>query len=356
MKFGSFLTMAGMMLACLSLPAPAAAAAASAASDGGFANPLVRQRADPHVTLHTDGWYYFTASVPEYDRIELRRARTLDGLGAAQGKVAWRKHAKGEMGAHIWAPELHRIDGKWYLYFSAGRADKIWEIRLYVLENASANPLEGEWIERGQLRTGWEGFTLDPTTFVHRGQRYLAWTQRALDTDTAAGKGTNIYLAKMDGPLAIRGPAVMLTRPEHAWEKIGHEVNEAPAVLIKNGRVLLTYSASATDANYALGLLSAPVDADLLDPKSWTKSAQPVLKSSAATGQYGPGHNSFTTSVDGKTDILVYHARSYRDIVGDPLHDPNRHTRAQAIRWRADGLPDFGEPVADTPKSDAPAK
>lgn len=341
---------AGVLLACLSAHPPA-----SAAPESGFANPLVRQRADPHVTLHADGWYYFTATVPEYDRIELRRARSLAELGKAEARVVWRKHASGEMGAHIWAPELHRIDGKWYLYFSAGRADKVWEIRLYVLENAADNPLEGQWIERGQLRTGWESFTLDPTTFVHRGQRYLSWTQRALDTDKA-GKGTNIYLAKMDGPLAIRQPAVLLTRPEHAWEKIGHEVNEAPAVLVKNGRVLLAYSASATDANYVLGLLSAPADADLLDPKSWTKSAQPVLKSSAATGQYGPGHNSFTTSVDGKTDILVYHARNYRDIVGDPLRDPNRATRAQAIRWRADGLPDFGEPVADMRVPDAPAK
>lgn len=328
---------AAAMLASLSLPVLAGAA------EAGFANPLVRQRADPHVTLQQDGWYYYTATVPEYDRIEVRRARSLDGLGAAEAKVVWRKHASGEMGAHIWAPEMHRIDGKWYIYFSAGRADKVWEIRLYVLENAADNPLEGEWVERGQLKTGWESFALDPTTFVHRGQRYLSWTQRAPD----GGKATNIYLARMDGPLAIRQPAVMLTRPEYAWEKIGHEVNEASAFLVKNGRVLMTYSASATDANYALGLLSAPEDADLLDPRSWTKSPVPVLRSSAATGQYGPGHNSFTTSPDGKTDILVYHARNYRDIVGEPLRDPNRHTRAQVIRWKVDGMPDFSEPVAD---------
>lgn len=329
--------LAAAVLAALSFPIP------STAAEAGFANPLVRQRADPHVTLQPDGWYYYTATVPEYDRIEVRRARSLDGLGAAEAKVVWRKHASGEMGAHIWAPEMHRIDGKWYIYFSAGRADKVWEIRLYVLENAADNPLEGEWVERGQLKTGWESFALDPTTFVHRGQRYLSWTQRAPD----GSKATNIYLAKMDGPLAIRQPAVLLTRPEYAWEKIGHEVNEASAFLVKNGRVLMTYSASATDANYALGLLSAPVDADLMDPRAWTKSKVAVLRSSAATGQYGPGHNSFTTSPDGKTDILVYHARNYRDIVGEPLRDPNRHTRAQVIRWRADGMPDFGEPVAD---------
>lgn len=316
-------------------PAPAA--------DVAFHNPLVLQRADPQVTLQPDGWYYYTATVPEYDRIEIRRARTLDGLGKADAKVVWRKHASGEMGAHIWAPEMHRIDGKWYIYFTAAPADKIWEIRLYVLENASDDPFRGEWVERGQIKTGWESFSLDATTFAHRGQRYLLWTQRAAD----GSKGTNIYIAKMDTPLSISGPATLLTRPEYAWEKVKYEVNEAPAVLVRNGRVFLTYSASATDANYAMGLLSARADADLLDATSWTKSAQPVFKSSDANGQWGPGHNSFTTTPDGKTDVLVYHARNYRDIKGDSLHDPNRNTRAQVIHWRADGTPDFGEPVPD---------
>jgi len=319
----------------VSVPAPAA--------DVAFHNPLVLQRADPQVTLQPDGWYYYTATVPEYDRIEIRRARSLDDLGKAEASVVWRKHARGEMGAHIWAPEMHRIEGKWYIYFTAAPSEKIWEIRLYVLENSSPDPFKGEWVERGQLKTGWESFSLDATTFAHRGRRYLVWTQRAAD----GSKGTNIYIAKMETPLSIAGPATLLTRPEYAWEKVKYDVNEAPAVLVKNGRVFLTYSASATDANYAMGMLTARDDADLLDAASWTKSPQPVFTSSDANRQWGPGHNSFTTTPDGKTDVLVYHARNYRDIVGDPLRDPNRNTRAQAIRWRLDGTPDFGVPVAD---------
>ena len=109
----------------------------------------------------------------------------------------------------------------------------------------------------------------------------------------------------------------------------------------------MTYSASATDANYCLGLLSADENADLLDAASWTKSPRPVLASYAPHGQFGPGHNSFTTTPDGKTDILVYHARNYERIQGDPLSNPDRATRAQIIRWRPDGSPDFGAPVPD---------
>lgn len=122
-------------------------------------------------------------------------------------------------------------------------------------------------------------------------------------------------------------------------------VNEGPAVLHRNGRFFLTYSASATDENYAMGMLTVADDVDLLDSKNWTKSAQPVFQSDLATHQYGPGHNSFTVAEDGETDLMVYHCRNYTDIKGDPLYDPNRHTLIKAFTWNDDGTPNFGKPV-----------
>ena len=50
-----------------------------------------------------------------------------------------------------------------------------------------------------------------------------------------------------------------------------------------------------------------------------------------------------------RRDMLVYHARDYEKIAGDPLFDPNRHTRVQPIRYRFDGTPDFGAPVRNEP-------
>ncbi|MDU7099193.1 MAG: family 43 glycosylhydrolase, partial [Enterobacter sp.] len=47
-------------------------------------------------------------------------------------------------------------------------------------------------------------------------------------------------------------------------------------------------------------------------------------------------------------DVLVYHARNYTEIEGDPLYDPNRHTRLKRVRWDENGMPDFGIPPADT--------
>ena len=59
-------------------------------------NPFIEQRADPFI-LHHQGAYYFIASVPEYDRLEIRRANSLDGLRTAAPVVVWRKPESGPM-------------------------------------------------------------------------------------------------------------------------------------------------------------------------------------------------------------------------------------------------------------------
>ena len=302
-----------------------------------FSNLIIEQRADPWVYKHTDGYYYFTASVPEYDRIEVRRAETIQGLRAAEPVVAWRKRESGIMSANIWAPEIHFIDGCWYIYFAAARKDEIFAHRMYVIKNESDNPLEGIWEEKGQIKTDWESFSLDGTTFEHKGIRYYVWAQK----DPAIEGSTNLYIAKMVNPWTIEGPQVMITKPELEWEKVGFWVNEGAAALKRNGKIFLTYSASATDANYCMGLLQCDEDSDLLHPQSWMKSKSPVFYTNEEAKIFGPGHNSFTVSEDGNHDIIIYHARSYRDIVGNPLWDPNRHTRAKSINWNEDGTPNF---------------
>ncbi|MDF6022060.1 glycoside hydrolase family 43 protein [Streptomyces sp. JH34] len=308
---------------------------------GPYRNPLAGQRADPHITRHTDGRYYFTATVPAYDRIVLRSSRTLNGLATAEESVIWSRHADGDMAAHIWAPELHHIDGAWYVHFAAAPADDVWKIRIWVLENVSADPRQGTWTEKGQVLTAWDTFSLDAHPFTHGGERYLAWAQH----EPGQENNTALFLSRMADPWTLTGPQVRIAAPEHDWERVGFAVNEGPAVLQRNGRVFMTYSASATDANYCVGLLTAGQGSDLMDPASWAKSPQPVFTGSAETGQYGPGHNCFTVAEDGLTDVLVYHARPYEEIAGDPLDDPGRDTRVQPLGWRADGTPDFGVPV-----------
>lgn len=312
-----------------------------------YKNPLIEQRADPWIYKHVDGYYYFTASVPEYDRIELRRSKTIEGLREATPVIAWRKHETGMMSANIWAPEIHHIDGKWYIYFAAARTTEtkegLFDHRMFALENESANPLEGEWVEKGQVKTKWESFALDATSFEHKGVRYYVWAQKDLNIEG----NSNLYISEMENPWTLKGEQVMIATPEYDWEKIGFLVNEGAAVLKRNGKIFITFSGSATDYNYCMGLLVADEDSNLLDPNSWHKLPEPVLKTNEETGQYGPGHNSFTVSEDGKQDVLIYHARNYKEIEGDPLYDPNRHTRAQVFGYDENGFPQFGVPVRD---------
>ncbi|MFI8379145.1 family 43 glycosylhydrolase [Leeuwenhoekiella sp. NPDC079379] len=307
-----------------------------------YNNPIVPQRADPWVYKDIDGTYYFIATVPEYDRIELRQSKTLNGLGTAEAKVIWTKHTQGIMGAHIWAPELHKINGKWIIYFAAGDVEDVWHIRMYALSNTSENPMEGEWVEEGQIKTERDSFSLDATTFEHNGERYLIWAQSVRE-----GENTSLVLSKMETPTQLKGEELIISDPEFNWERIGYKVNEGPAVIKRNGKIFVTYSASATDSNYAVGLLWADEQADLMNLANWHKSETPVFSTNEEVRRYGPGHSSFTVAEDGKTDVLIYHARVYKQIRGNSLQDFNRHTRARVVKWDEKGFPDFMQSKTD---------
>lgn len=315
-----------------------------------YNNPIVIQRADPCIYKHIDGYYYFTASVPAFDSIELRRAKTIAELQDAETTTIWEKHEEGEMSELIWAPEIHYINGKWYIYFAAAPNREVTGItfnhHMYVLENDSENPLEGNWVEKGRIKTGWESFSLDATTFEHNGKLYYVWAQE--DREAEPNSHSNIYIAEMENPWTLKSKPVLLSKPELDWEIKLYWVNEGPAILKKNGKIFLTYSASATDENYCIGMLTADENSDLLNASSWKKSEQPVFKTSYENHQYGPGHNGFTVSEDGTEDLLVYHSRNYTELKGDPLSDPNRHARIEVIKWKEDGTPDFGVPSPDT--------
>lgn len=310
-----------------------------------YNNPIVRQRADPWVYKHTDGYYYFTGSVPGYQVIELRRAKSLNELEHAASLIVWQAHEEGPMSELIWAPEVHYINGKWYIYFAASNhktiRDESHHHRMFVLENQHIDPMNTDWIEKGQIKTKRETFSLDGTTFSSQGKLYYVWAQQ----DPEITGNSNLYLSEMDNPWTLKGKQILLSIPEYEWEKRGFSVNEGPAVLTRNGKIFITYSGSATDENYAMGLLWADEHKNLLLKESWHKLSEPVFVSSEKNKQFGPGHNSFTVSEDGCFDILIYHARPEKNQKGDSLDNPNRHANAQCFTWNEQGFPEFGEPV-----------
>ena len=121
-------------------------------------------------------------------------------------------------------------------------------------------------------------------------------------------------------------------------------VDEGPQALVRRNRVFVVYSASGcwTD-EYALGMLEANARANLMDASSWRKHPTPVFKAGTnVAGTFAAGHNSFFRSPDGKEDWILYHANS----VGGQGCGSKRSPRAQPFTWTANGLPDFGLPVA----------
>jgi GH43 family beta-xylosidase len=249
----------------------------------------------------------------------------------------------------LWAPEIHFLQGKWYIYFAADSGKNI-DHRLWVLENSSADPLKGEWMMKGKLTTPEDKWSIDGSLFEHNKQLYVIWSGWQGDVNGSQ----NIYIAKMKNPWTVGGYRAKISTPELPWETHGDlnnaddvphvNVNEGPEVLVNGNKVFLIYSASGcwTDF-YALGMLTASANSDLMNPASWTKSPQPVFKQSIENSVYAPGHNSFFKSPDDKEDYILYHANAKP---GQGCGD-FRSPRAQKFTWNKDGSPNFEVPVKE---------
>lgn len=303
-----------------------------------FTNPLLASGPDPWV-YQKDGFYYFLAT--SGDDIRIRKTAKMSELATGTIVIAWQPSAATAANSHdVWAPELHFLDGKWYIYFTAGPGNCCGGQRLWVLENASPDPTQGTWIEKGRLYNPSADFwAIDGTVFEQGGKRYLLWSGHLDNVEETQ----RIYISEMSNPWTLTGPRVELSHPDYAWEKSGPiPVNEGPEIIQHGGKTFLTYSASHcfTD-DYALGLLSMSSTGDPLNASAWTKSTTPVFTSNAAGGAYGPGHNGFFTSKDGTENWLVYHANN---LVGQGCGN-SRNPRIQKFTWNADGTPNFGSPV-----------
>jgi len=344
-----------LLLHGLTQGAPASSAPGHASSS--FANPLLPSGPDPWVA-QKDGWYYFTATTGV--DLTIWRTRSMADLASAQKAVVWRPPVSGPYSHDIWAPELHFLGGRWYLYFAADAGSNE-SHRIWVLENPAANPLDGEWTMKGKLADPDDRWAIDATVFESGDRMYALWSGWEGEINGVQ----SIYIAAMENAWTLRGRRVRLSTPSFPWEKVGDaedakrrldernpgsdpsdpphiDVNEGPEVLQHAGKIFVTYSASACwkDA-YALGMLTASADADLLDAASWSKSPIPQFWQSPSAHAFGTGHNGFFKSPDGRQDWIIYHANSEP---GQGCGN-RRAPRMQPFTWNPDGTPNFGRPV-----------
>lgn len=304
-----------------------------------FTNPI-GSGADPWIVR--DGNSYYLVESRD-NGIYVYKSGTLTSP-KLNGVKVWAAPDTGWNRTNVWAPELHPINGKWYIYYAAGRAGPpfIYQ-RAGVLESAGSDP-QGAYADKGMLYTGPDAaadtanvWAIDLTVQQLDGQLYAVWSgwdRNALTDRTPQ----NLYIAKMSNPWTISSNRVLLTTPSASWER-GTELDleEGPEFLEHNGQTFIIYSTRESWLpEYKLGQLRLTAGANPMNASSYIKTG-PVF--TGTTGVYGVGHASFTTSIDNTENWIVYHSKV------DPSPGWDRVIRAQKFTWNADGSPNFGDPV-----------
>ena len=248
------------------------------------------------------------------------------------------------MPARCWiAPEMHFIDGRWYIYYAAGRGGPPFTSQQAgVLQSADEDAL-GRWADRGRIYTGdsvgtgmGDRWSIDMTVGRIRGRDYAVWSgwaQRASTDKTPQ----QLYIAPLQNPWTISSNRVLLSAPDAEWER-GPELDlqEGPQFLQRGGDVFLIYSTrDSWLKEYALGQLRLrDTTANPLDPSSWMKSG-PVFTGNEKV--FGVGHASFVTTPDGTEHWIVYHSKD------SPTPGWRRSVFMQPFTWSASGEPRFAQ-------------
>jgi GH43 family beta-xylosidase len=321
---------------------------ATAVNQGGgpppctFKNPIGAGQ-DPWVVR--DGQFYYLAESAD-NGIWIYKSSSLTALKNGVKVKIWSAPATGWNRTNVWAPELHQIDGTWYVYYAAGTSGPPFITQHAGVLQATTSDPQGPYSERPMLYTGDDVqnqtgnvWAIDLTVGKINGQLYAVWSgwDHNASTDRTA---QNLYIATMSDGATISSNRVLLATPTAAWERdTALDLEEGPEFLEHAGQEFIIYSTHASWLpDYQLGQLRlVSATADPMNPANWTKSSGPVFKGTGSV--YGVGHASFTTSPDGTQDWIVYHSKV------DPSPGWNRDIRTEQFTWNGDGSPNFGIPV-----------
>ncbi|NOW97310.1 family 43 glycosylhydrolase [Mucilaginibacter sp. SG564] len=296
---------------------------------------------DPWV-IRVGGYYYYCGS--DGGRLWITKSATLQNI-LQQSKTYIFTPPSGTMySGDLWAPELHYLGGRWYVYFAADDGNNN-NHRMHVLEGgADANdPLNGAYNYKAKLAATTDRWAIDGSPFVYNGVTYFIWSGWEGTTNVSQ----YLYIATMSNPYTINSERVEISRPDYAWEKVGTPtVNEGPETLISGNTVNIIYSASGSWTNdYCLGRLTC-TNGNLMSKASWTKLSTPAFLKFGNV--FGPGHASFVKSPDNLQWWIVYHAANADGSGWD------RRVMTQQFSWDGD-VPYFGYPIEKGIPIPAPA-
>ncbi|KAF2807974.1 putative xylan 1,4-beta-Xylosidase [Mytilinidion resinicola] len=282
------------------------------------------------------------------DNITLLRSRGLTDWKNADAKLLFKPPEGLNYSTDLWAPEIHQIDGRWYVIFTADpngdspppEVDMYCDMncpavfhRMYVLEGSGSDPWAADFALKSQLNT-YDQFAIDGTYFQHSTGLYHIYSCWYHQYDAWPA---NLCITKMSNPWTVSSnfsERQIISVPSNPWEKTPYgrpfnnrlASNEGPEQLTnpKTGQTFVIYSAARSDnRNYCLGQLELIGD-DPMNVQDWKKHNEGcVFYQNALEGAYG----------------IVYHGMQ------DPTNGWSARTiRAQKFSWNADGSPQFPRP------------
>lgn len=335
--------------------------------ENAFDSHFINLGGDPWVTYH-DGWYYYMVTGNGF---YVSKSRDLERVNSNPVSVFDMNNLIGEeisIVKELWAPELHFIDGYWYIYFTVYDGEQedssAWNgctgqprnHRMYVLKSDTSDA-QGSYTFMGQIKENEDDYindanydatkykpghyAIDQSVFKWNGELYAVWS----GWDRYVSVEQRIYVAKMENPWTISSQRTELSRPEYAYEtySVVPAINEAPQALISpDGKTLnIAFSVNRfDDSTYSLGLLTLKENGDPLNAEDWNKTDKPVFETSIKNSTYSVGHCSFVPSPDGNEYYVVYHARRGEDVDSNP-----REVRVQQFFWNDNGTPHFPETI-----------
>lgn len=319
--------------------------AAGTITQQAFRFPLAKGYGDP-VLFQWEGKWYYISTNDNLDDIGLyvREGESIHELFAegAQEHLILPFDPERGLEQTFWAPEFHVIGGELYLLFAV--SGHVWGPQCHMMRKKKGRSITeaDSWedparvVRKDGRPLADDAITLDMTYVKAQSGSYVIWSYRE-QIGKPLDSGSMLYIASIDEkePWKLTSEPVLLTRPLYGWENVSGTINnEGPHAFERDGRVYVTYSGgSANRYTYALGLLTARTDSDLLDLKSWTKSITPVLTFYSVKGEYGPGHNSFFVNEEGEL-MIAYHAET-------GLRETLRCDGIRRVHFRADGEPYF---------------
>lgn len=274
-------------------------------------NPILdKYLADPFVHYENGTYYLFATGgaedgnkIPIYSSTNLKNWKFEKGAVTKGDTISWNFK-------HFWAPEVHKFNDTYYLYYTASPKISPRNSNNKVGVATSENIL-GPYTDHGPVIP--HG-SIDGHPFLDDdNQLYFYFTVEQLNS-TGLPQG-GIYAYKMSDPMTITGkPKPIITA--HNWQ-------EGAFILKKDTNYWITYSKGAwKNETYHVKLAKAthPFGPfELLD--------EPLLQSNAIVK--GPGHNSLFKDKDGN-DWIVYH--------GWDINFTARYPRLDRLYWKDDVL------------------